>query len=225
MGKFLPEKTTVFNTQHPWEFRFQGFPGWHKSASLPVKAVYGTSRKRKHGGDHHRSNHLGDSADGFYSRISKVARLVKYPPVFFFFACHINIHMNLLDIFKNDQEGVRRSYMKNLITVAMADGHLSEEEWEMLKALARVMGITEEEIISIREHPETVKFIPPKKYEDKVQHIQDLVAVMTVDDHINPKELELCKKIALKLDLLPQLVDEIVSSILHPNPAAGASAQ
>jgi hypothetical protein len=84
-----------------------------------------------------------------------------------------------------------------------------------------VLQISEEEIRNIKENPESVRFIPPKKYEDKVQQIQDLVAIMTIDGEINKKELELCKKISLKLDILPQLVDDIIDDICHPNPAAG----
>jgi hypothetical protein len=129
--------------------------------------------------------------------------------------------MDLLKIFKTDHEGIRRSHVKNLLSVAMADGHLDVEEWELLVAIAKVFGLSEEEILNIKEHPETVKFIPPRKYEDKVQQIQDLVAVMTIDDNINKRELDLCKKISLKLDILPQLVDDIIFDIYHPNPAAG----
>ena len=120
--------------------------------------------------------------------------------------------MDLLKIFKTDHNGIRRSHIKNLITVAMADGKLEPDEWELLISIAVQLGVSREEIERIKNYPEQVTFVPPKKYEDKVEQIQDLVAIMTVDDHINPKELELCKKISLKLDILPQMVDEIVSS-------------
>jgi uncharacterized tellurite resistance protein B-like protein len=129
--------------------------------------------------------------------------------------------MDLLKIFTGDRDGIRKSHIKNLISVAMADGHLDQEEWDLLVTMARVLQISEEEIRNIKENPESVRFIPPKKYEDKVQQIQDLVAIMTIDGEINKKELELCKKISLKLDILPQLVDDIIDDICHPNPAAG----
>jgi hypothetical protein len=37
---------------------------------------------------------------------------------------------------------------------------------------------------------------------------------MTIDGHINQRELELCKKISLKLDILPRMVDDIVNDLL-----------
>jgi uncharacterized tellurite resistance protein B-like protein len=121
--------------------------------------------------------------------------------------------MGLLNIFKTDHDGIRRSHVKNLISVAMADGHLDHGEWELLLSICKVMEITEEEIQEIKRTPESVKFVPPKKYEDKVQQIQDLVSIMTIDGEINAKELELCKKISLKLDILPQMVDKILSDM------------
>jgi hypothetical protein len=118
--------------------------------------------------------------------------------------------MDLLKIFRTDHDGVRKSHMKNLISVALADGHLDDEEWSLLVTIAQVLQISPVEIRDIRENPDQVKFVAPKKYEDKVQQIQDLVAIMTIDDSINAKELQLCKKISLNLDLLPQIVDDII---------------
>ncbi len=121
--------------------------------------------------------------------------------------------MDLLKIFKSDKDGIRRSHLKNLICVAMADGHLDEGEWEMVKSIARLMEITEADIEAIRKNPESVSFVPPKRYEDKVEQIQDLVSLMTIDGEINARELELCKKISLRLDVLPQIVDQVLEDM------------
>jgi uncharacterized tellurite resistance protein B-like protein len=122
--------------------------------------------------------------------------------------------MDLLKrIFKTDHDGIRKSHIKNLICVAMVDGHLDDGEWELLRSIARIMGMSEEEIKTIRNHPEAIHFVPPRKYEQKVEQIRDLVALMTVDGEINTKELELCKKISLKLDILPQMVDQILEDV------------
>ena len=120
--------------------------------------------------------------------------------------------MDLLKIFKSDKDGIRRSHVKNLVSVAMADGQLDRDEWKLLIVIAERLGMDEEEITSIKNNPDQVNFVPPKKYDEKVQQIRDLVAVMTIDSMINQRELELCKKISLKLDILPQMVDEIVET-------------
>jgi uncharacterized tellurite resistance protein B-like protein len=122
--------------------------------------------------------------------------------------------MQLLKIFKADLNAIRKSHVKNLITVAMADGELDGNEWGLLVDIAKTLGISEAEIKAIQENPESINFTPPKRYNDKVQQISDLVAVMTIDGHISQRELELCKKISLKLDILPRMVDDIVNDLL-----------
>lgn len=124
--------------------------------------------------------------------------------------------MGLLNIFKADHDGVRRSHIKNLISVAMADGRLDREEWDLVVAIARLLGMSDQEIEVIRQNPENVKFVAPKKYEDKVQQIHDLVALITIDGEINERELAVCRKISLRLDILPQMVDDIISQIMQP---------
>ncbi|MBL3656908.1 TerB family tellurite resistance protein [Fulvivirga sediminis] len=117
--------------------------------------------------------------------------------------------MNLLNIFGSGDEK-RRSHVKNLITVAMADGHLAKEEWDLLVIIARKLGMNNEDIQSIKDNPEDVKFTPPKKYDEKIQQVEDLVSVMMIDGDVDKNEMELCKKLALKLDLLPRVINDLI---------------
>ncbi len=117
------------------------------------------------------------------------------------------------NIFKTDREGARRSHVKNLIEVALADGHLATEEWNMMVYLAKKFSISEHQIKEIKDNPDAVEFIVPKSHEESLLQIEDLLMVMTVDHEISPKEVELIKKIAIKLNVLPQMVDEIIARI------------
>jgi uncharacterized tellurite resistance protein B-like protein len=122
----------------------------------------------------------------------------------------------LSNIFGTDTNGIRRSHVKNLISIALADGQLTSEEWDLLVYIASTMGIKEEEIESIKNNPDAINFVAPKSHEESVQQIEDLIAVLTIDHDINPKEVELCKKISLKLDVLPQIVDSIIAARFLP---------
>jgi uncharacterized tellurite resistance protein B-like protein len=119
--------------------------------------------------------------------------------------------MDLSKIFKSDDDGIRRSHVKDLVAVALADGQLTTDEWDLLVYLASRLDISEEEINDIKNNPDVVRFIAPKKYEEKIQQIEDLVAVISIDHDINPKEIELCKKISLRLNILPQIIDTIIA--------------
>ena len=83
----------------------------------------------------------------------------------------------------------------------------------MLVFLAKKSKISEHQIKEIKDNTDTVAFVVPKTHEERVLQIEDLIMVMTVDHDINPTEVELIKKIAIKLDVLPQLVDDLVFKI------------
>jgi len=117
------------------------------------------------------------------------------------------------NIFKADRENVRRSHVKNLIEVALADGHLAVEEWNMMVFLAEKFNISEHQIKDIKDNPDKVQFVIPKTHEECLLQIEDLLMVMTVDHEINPVEVALIKKIAIKLNVLPQMVDELIAKI------------
>ena len=121
------------------------------------------------------------------------------------------------NIFKSDRQGVRRSHVKNLISVALADGHLAREEWDMLVHLAEKFGMHEHQIKEIKDNADTVQFVAPDTHEESLLQIEDLFMVMTVDHEISPNEVELIKKIALKLDVLPQMVDDLISRLMGDN--------
>ena len=120
--------------------------------------------------------------------------------------------MSLLNIFESDKDGKRKSHIKNLISVALADGHLADEEWTLLTRVASRLGMSMEDIQNVRNNPDEVKFVAPKKYDEKMQQVNDLVSVMMVDGDVDQEELNLCKKIALKLDLLPRVINDLIDN-------------
>jgi uncharacterized tellurite resistance protein B-like protein len=122
----------------------------------------------------------------------------------------------LSNIFGTDTNGIRRSHVKNLVSIALADGQLTSDEWDLLVYIASTMGIKEAEIENIKNNPDAVNFISPKSHDESIQQIEDLIAVLTIDHDINPNEVELCKKICLKLNVLPQIVDTIIAKHFLP---------
>lgn len=121
--------------------------------------------------------------------------------------------MSIFDFFKTDLTGQRRSHIKNLISIAMADGYFDTDEWNLLISIAQKLDMPESDIEEIRNNKVKVKFVVPPKYQDKLQQVNDLVAMMTIDGEINRKELQLCKKIALNLNIHPRAVDEIAGEM------------
>jgi hypothetical protein len=83
----------------------------------------------------------------------------------------------------------------------------------MMVYLAEKFKISEHQIKEIKDNPDAVDFVTPDTHEECLLQIEDLLMVMTVDHEISPSEVGLIKKIAIKLNVLPQMVDEMVSRI------------
>lgn len=111
---------------------------------------------------------------------------------------------------KPDPSEKSKSHLKNLMAIAMADGRLAEEERHILISVAHRLGLSEEEVQMVQDNPDSVKFTPPKAYDEKMEQIYDFISLMSVDSDIDPSEVEVCRKLALHLDLAPRIVDDLL---------------
>lgn len=106
-----------------------------------------------------------------------------------------------------------KSHIKNLIEVASADGEFNEQEFYLLKDIARRNNISDKQLDEIRCHPEAIIFICPSDDREKFYQLYDLVHMMMVDDFIHPEEIQLCNVFAMKFGYPDALVNEIITTI------------
>lgn len=122
--------------------------------------------------------------------------------------------MGFFDLFKNKNQDTCKSYLKELIKVAKADGHLEEREYHLILKIGQKLECPPSEIESLSkeielDHPSETQ---PTK-DDRLRLIFDLVAIMMIDQSIDPKEMGLCKSIAMKSGFEPEVIDDIVHRI------------
>jgi len=122
--------------------------------------------------------------------------------------------VGLFDLFSSKNEDSRRSYLKELIKVAKADGRLEKREYDFILAIGQRLSCSPEEVEQLSNQ------VPVDSSEDSQHHrkqrlklLFDTVAIMMIDDDIDPKELNLCKSIAMKSGFEHQVIDDIVYRI------------
>ncbi|MEM9857831.1 MAG: TerB family tellurite resistance protein [Bacteroidota bacterium] len=103
-----------------------------------------------------------------------------------------------------------KSHIKNLIALAMADGKMSQEEEHVLFATAHRLGMSGEELEAIKAHPDSIEFKTPQSYGDKIEQIYDFISLISVDGDIDEQEVKLCRSLALKFDLAPRIIDDLL---------------
>ena len=126
--------------------------------------------------------------------------------------------MGLFEKFKNKLEPGelkrKKSHIKNLYTIAMADGHMANEEFEFILQVANKLYVEPTVVRDVIEFSEDIDFYVPAHDREKLDQIYDCVCLALVDGELNNKELTLCKLVAMKFGFRPVIVDSILESIL-----------
>lgn len=117
--------------------------------------------------------------------------------------------------FTSKEEKERLSHIRNLLTVAVADGKLHPNELAQIAAIAHREGITDEEfkknVEKCIKKPDSIKFIAPTDAEKRSQYLADLVGLMMIDGDIHPKEMLVCKGAAIGLGFPPEIVEASIA--------------
>lgn len=122
--------------------------------------------------------------------------------------------MGLFNLFNSKNEDSRKSYLKELIKVAKADGHLEKREYDFILTIGQRLACSPDEVAQWSSQVQA-------GFTDDVTHnrkqrlklLFDTVAIMMIDGEIDPKELNLCKSIAMKSGFEHQVIDDIVYRI------------
>lgn len=119
---------------------------------------------------------------------------------------------NFLGLFKEGKVGAK-SHMKNLIEMAMVDGHFDDTELNLLKHISKRHRISEKQLKEIQDNMEDVHFEAPKNEKIKFEQLFDLVHMMVIDQYIDREEIKLCSIFAKKFGYKDKNVDELVNAV------------
>jgi uncharacterized tellurite resistance protein B-like protein len=117
-----------------------------------------------------------------------------------------------------------KSYIKQLLQVAMADGHLDTFESSNLMRVAQRLGITDEEVLGIKNNIDKVTFNPPKGTKETFRLIFDLVWMMMVDGRVIDNEVRVCENLAMQMGFAPETVSDL-AGFIRQNMAKGIPAE
>ena len=125
----------------------------------------------------------------------------------------------LIGLCKEERTTVK-SHMKNLLEMAMIDSHFDDNEYHLLKKLAKKHKVSDKELQKIQENPDKVKFEIPEDENEKFKQFYELVNMMTIDDKIMEEEVNLCKIFAKKFGYRNQekLVNAVTQNIKYGQP-------
>lgn len=119
-----------------------------------------------------------------------------------------------LGLFKEGKVGAK-SHMKNLIEMAMVDGHFDKSEKSLLESIAKKYGISDAQLQAIHDDPTAIEFEVPKNEDQKFEQLFDLVNMMVADDYTDREEIKLCGVFARKFGYKEEKSDELVDAVAN----------
>lgn len=114
---------------------------------------------------------------------------------------------------KNFKKLRNKCHLRNLLLVAICDGNLDPAEDAFLRKKAKELGFKAETLEKMLKNPKAPKIYFPEKIGSRITLLYDLICMMLADGLIHTSELEKCREIANKMNLLPSVVDAILKDI------------
>ena len=108
-----------------------------------------------------------------------------------------------------------KSHIKNLLQIALVDGHFDLTEMDLLKKLAQKYNISEDEVRKIKDKTSNIEFEIPEDDDEKFEQFYELVNMMTIDGQIFDEEMNLCVIIGKNFEYnnVPDVIDTMIQDI------------
>lgn len=122
--------------------------------------------------------------------------------------------MSFIDLFKSREEKAKLSHLKNLVTVAVADGKFEKNEMAAIAMVMAERGLKPADLERCIKNPAGIKFVQPESQKQKIEYLTDMVFLMMCDGDIDEREISVCKLTARALGFKHEVIDAMIMGII-----------
>jgi len=90
---------------------------------------------------------------------------------------------------RSDKE--KKSAIKNIVAIMMADGIIADEERACLKIICERVKVSPSELKIIMDAPDSTAFVVPKKKREKICQLVDIISMILSDGDIDEEERDI----------------------------------
>lgn len=109
-----------------------------------------------------------------------------------------------------------KTLLSDLIVMVKIDGRVKPSEVELVRKLAKRMGVSMEEVAQLFINPKPSQALYTEV--DRITHFYRLALVMQVDYETHEEEIGALKNFGLKMGIRPIVTDQIIKKMAqHPN--------
>ena len=111
-----------------------------------------------------------------------------------------------------------KKQLNTLVNLGSADGLMSEKEIRLVKKLAKINGMSDEEIEEVINNPQPIEDLDLLSDDQKFDYVYSLVQLMKADGQVFKSEISFCENIAAQLGYKKSVIGEL-SSRIYSDPA------
>lgn len=108
-----------------------------------------------------------------------------------------------------------KNHIGSLAKLVMIDGKLSKSEVEIMMTITERYGFPKTELIEMIREGHDSEYLVPSTTDEKLEQLYDFISVTLADKNIDMKELDLCKNIALSLQIKQENINIIIMQMIE----------
>ncbi len=128
----------------------------------------------------------------------------------------------MIGFYEHQYLSYKKSHIKNLLALSLADGHMHKKEVEVLYEIGRRYGLKDRQIKALIDSDEKFEVNVPDNFHDKMNILYDMMLMVNADGVVEKKEIQFCEEVVknfgLKKGIVKWLIEEVLS-IGTPPPA------
>ncbi len=125
----------------------------------------------------------------------------------------------MTSFFEHQKLSFRKSYLRNLIQLASADGHLDESEEKVLYEIGRQRHLKDWQIAELLADKGQVEVFIPDSFLNKMNLLHDLMMIIYADGVVDENEIAYIKHILSAFNLSHDVVGELLTMFEKGTPA------
>ncbi len=123
--------------------------------------------------------------------------------------------MAISDLYPTGLHEQNIGHFATIVRLALLDDKIDEEEYKLLKRLAKRLDITKSEFKAILKNPEKYPVSPSVSYDERLERLYDLTKMMFVDKNPTIDKASIMDRIAVGLGFPVENVREVVKAAMN----------
>jgi uncharacterized tellurite resistance protein B-like protein len=125
----------------------------------------------------------------------------------------------MTSFFEHQKLSFRKNYLRNLIQLASADGHLDQSEITVLYEIGKQRNLKDWQIAELLSDKSPVEVFIPDSFLNKMNLLFDLMRLIYADGIVDEKEIAYIKTILTSFNLSYNVVSELLIIFQNGTPS------